>query len=213
MPQSLIYILLLLALVLPVVGAIAMRMLVPRLTLAQLYGGAALIFGVATASMLLLAGSDTPSLQIGNLSVLLPVTAPDDSSLGLVPAPSEQQVTAEPAQPATTAVTATAALVATAASTPTATPAISATVVAPTTAPTEAPTATPEPTAVPPTAIPPTEAPAAPAGQRKYVVKPGDTLLTIAEKFDTTVTAIVKANKLTPEQADALRIGQELIIP
>jgi LysM repeat protein len=190
-----------------------MRMLAPRLTLAQLYGGAALIFGVATASVLLLASSNTPSLQIGSLSVLLPVTAPDDSSLGLVPAPSEQELTVEPEQPTREIVTSVATLAATAASTPTATPAGRATAAAPTTAPTEAPTATPEPTAVPPTAIPPTEAPAPPAGQRKYTVKPGDTLLTIAEKFDTTVTAIVQANKLTPEQADALRIGQELIIP
>jgi LysM repeat protein len=44
-------------------------------------------------------------------------------------------------------------------------------------------------------------------------VQPGDTLLGIAEKFKTTVPALVKANKLTPEQADALHIGQELIIP
>ena len=40
-----------------------------------------------------------------------------------------------------------------------------------------------------------------------------ETLLAIAKKFNTTVTAIVKANKLTPKQADALRVGQELVIP
>jgi LysM repeat protein len=44
-------------------------------------------------------------------------------------------------------------------------------------------------------------------------VQPGDTLVSIAEEFNTTVRAIVDANGLTPEQADALRIGQELVIP
>jgi len=44
-------------------------------------------------------------------------------------------------------------------------------------------------------------------------VQPGDTLLSIAKKFNTTVTVIVKANKLTPEQADSLHVGQVLVIP
>ncbi|HJZ47704.1 MAG TPA: LysM domain-containing protein, partial [Roseiflexaceae bacterium] len=64
--------------------------------------------------------------------------------------------------------------------------------------------------AVPPTAVPPT---AAPATRRTYTVQPGDTLLSIARQFNTTVPALVKANKLTPQQADSLRVGQELVIP
>jgi len=35
----------------------------------------------------------------------------------------------------------------------------------------------------------------------------------IAEKFGVSVQAIIDANKLTPQQADSLRVGQELIIP
>ena len=72
--------------------------------------------------------------------------------------------------------------------------------------------ATPEPTAAPPTEAPPTAAPA-PSARRTYTVQPGDTLLSIARQFNTTVTAIVEANNLTAEQADALRVGQELVIP
>ena len=47
----------------------------------------------------------------------------------------------------------------------------------------------------------------------KYTVQPGDTLRSIAAQFNVSVTAIVEANKLTPQQADSLRVGQELIIP
>jgi LysM repeat protein len=156
-------------------------------------------------------------LQIGNLSILLPITAPDDSPARPVPAlPGEQSPV--PAIIGTTApVTATALLTTalpintattvppTAAATPTATVTPTA---EPTAEPTVAPTATPEPTAVPPTA-----APAAPAAPRTYTVQPGDTLLSIARQFNTTVTAIVEANNLTPQQADALRVGQKLVIP
>ena len=57
-----------------------------------------------------------------------------------------------------------------------------------------------------------TAQPAAPA-QRKYTVEAGDTLRSIAAKFDVSVQAIIDANKLTPQEADSLRVGQELIIP
>jgi LysM repeat protein len=220
MPQTLIITLLLFAFVLPILGAVALRLLMPRLTPVQLYSAAVLLLGVVIASVLVLARGDIPSLQIGNLSILLPVTAPDDSSLSLVPTASVDQSPALPTLNTSAPVTATAALTATvlpqhdtatsvqpsAAATQTAT-------AEPTVAPTAAPTTPPEPTAAPPTAIPPTAAPAPPAAQRKYTVQPGDTLLAIAKKFNTTVTAIVKANKLTPQQADALRVGQELVIP
>jgi LysM repeat protein len=58
----------------------------------------------------------------------------------------------------------------------------------------------------------PTAAPA-PAGPRKYTVQTGDTLRSIAEKFNVSVKAIIDANKLTAAEADSLRVGQELIIP
>jgi LysM repeat protein len=100
---------------------------------------------------------------------------------------------------------------------PTNLPATSAATAAPTEAPTEAPTlaptAAPEPTiAAEPTAAP-TAVPPAPSAPRKYTVQPGDTLRAIAEKYNVSVTAIVEANKLTPQEADSLRVGQELVIP
>jgi LysM repeat protein len=64
---------------------------------------------------------------------------------------------------------------------------------------------------VAPTAAP--TAPPAPSAPRKYTVQPGDTLRSIAAQFNVSVTALVEANKLTPQQADSLRVGQELIIP
>lgn len=206
MSQPLIITLLLFALALPVLGAIVLRVLTPRLAPVQLHSTAALLLGVVVVSVLVLARGDIPSLQIGNLSILLPVTAPEDSILPLVPTPQVDQQQPPPAFATTAPVTATAAPAATALAIdtpmpePTATPTV-------TPEPTAAPTVTPEPTAVPPTAAPP------PASQRKYTVQPGDTLLSIAREFNTTVTAIVEANNLTPEQADALRIGQELVIP
>ncbi len=219
MSQTLIITLLLFALVLPILGAVVLRLLMPRLAPVQLYSAAVLLLGVVIASVLVLARSDIPSLQIGNLSILLPVTAPDDSFLPLVPTAPIDQSLAPPTSATSAPVTATAALTATVLPLDTAT-AVPPTAVStqtataePTVAPTAAATAPPAPTAAPPTAIPPTAAPAPPAAQRTYTVQPGDTLLAIAEKFNTTVTAIVKANKLTPKQADALRVGQELVIP
>jgi LysM repeat protein len=44
-------------------------------------------------------------------------------------------------------------------------------------------------------------------------VQRGDTLRGIAAQFDVSVQALLEANNLTPEQADALRVGQELVIP
>lgn len=51
----------------------------------------------------------------------------------------------------------------------------------------------------------------APAGSTAYTVQTGDTLFTIARRFNTTVTAIVQANNLT--NPDNLSVGQQLIIP
>jgi LysM repeat protein len=219
MPQSLIITLLLFAFVLPILGAVVLRLLGPRLAPVQLYGAAVLLLGVVITSVLVLARGDIPSLQIGNLSILLPVTAPDDAFLPLVPSTPAGQSPTLPTLSTSALVTATAVLTATmqpldtATTVPPTTAATQTATAEPTAAPTATPTATPEPTTVPPTAIPPTAAPAPSAAQRKYIVQPGDTLLAIAKKFNTTVTAIVKANKLTPQQADALRVGQELVIP
>src|SRR5262245_52860751 len=103
MPQPLIFTLLLLALALPILGSIVLRLLGPRLTPAQLYSAAALILGVAIASVLVLARADIPSLQIGSLSILLPDTAPQDADLALVPTLLGLDATALPQPPATAA--------------------------------------------------------------------------------------------------------------
>ncbi len=52
----------------------------------------------------------------------------------------------------------------------------------------------------------PTPAPA----YQTYVVQPGDTLIALAERFDTTVDELKSLNNLT---SDTLRIGQELRVP
>ena len=122
-------------------GPRALRLLGPRLAPAQLYGAAALLLVVVIASVLVLARGDIPSLQIGNLSILLPVTAPDDSFLPLIPTTPAEQLPV-PATLATSApVTATSVL------TVTALPLDTATSVPPTVAATKTaePTATPEP--------------------------------------------------------------------
>src|SRR6476661_8821037 len=130
MSQPLIITLLLLALVLPILGAVVLRLLTPRLAPVQLGGAATLLLGVVVASVLLLARSDIPSLQIGNLSILLPVTAPDDAFLPLVPTTSVEQP-APPSLSASATVTATATLASTAL------PIETATVISPTAAVTQ----------------------------------------------------------------------------
>jgi LysM repeat protein len=220
MSQPLVFSLLGLALVLPIVGSLVLRMLARRLSPAQLHGSAALIFGVAIASVLVLASSDISSLQIGRLSLLLPAASAEDRDLAaLVPTSPPDTLnptalispTAElaPSASATTTpqvtrtLTPTASPSATPAATQTATP--SATALPPTATPTATPIPTAEPTAAPPTA--------APAGPRTYTVQPGDTLGGIARQFGVSVPALIKANNLTPAQADSLRVGQKLVIP
>jgi LysM repeat protein len=93
---------------------------------------------------------------------------------------------------------------------PTASP-TSAPTILPTAPPRAAPapraSATPRPTAVPPTAT------SLPARAQAYVVKPGDTLRGIAERFGISVEALLRYNGLSAEEADSLRPSQELSIP
>lgn len=53
--------------------------------------------------------------------------------------------------------------------------------------------------------------PAGPTQERYHIVQPGDTLLTIAVRYGTTVEAIVRANGLP--NADFIWVGQRLLIP
>ena len=59
----------------------------------------------------------------------------------------------------------------------------------------------------------PTAAPPPAREPQKYTVQAGDTLRSIAEKFNVSVTTLIDTNKLTPAEADSLRVGQELVIP
>ncbi|MFN0070203.1 MAG: LysM peptidoglycan-binding domain-containing protein [Chloroflexota bacterium] len=79
--------------------------------------------------------------------------------------------------------------------------------------PTAAPAAISSPTPAGPTAIPtqgPIQATIVPV-EPSYTVQSGDTLATIARRFNTTVDALVSINNLADR--NSLRVGQRLIIP
>ena len=230
MPQVLIYILAALVVVFPIIGAVALRLLRPRLADRPWYFLAIVVCGAVFARAIALGRGARDSVQIGGLAVLQPYQrsadvasgTPDltgDTSAEMPEHGDHTQAMPEPPEPALPG--ATASLSDTASFTPTAV--FTATPEPPTVTP-EPPTATPEPptataepptaTAEPPTATtePPTATPA-PAAERRYTVQPGDTLRSIAEQFNVSVAALLEANNLTPAQADNLRPGQELIIP
>ena len=46
-----------------------------------------------------------------------------------------------------------------------------------------------------------------------YTVQPGDTLSRIAAKQGVSMSALMKANQLTPQQAKMIRVGQKLKLP
>ncbi len=197
MPEALVYLLLFVALVLPVPGVMALRLLGRRVGERPVVLGSAAIFALAILSALALARSEVGLLRVGNFSLLLPGTRAIDSAAlpplvaSVVPVPEEVPVlpTRTPRPSATPAPPATA------------TPELS---------PTPAVTSTPEATA---TAEPPSATPEPPTAGRRYVVEAGDTFRAIAERFGVTVPDLLRANNLTPEQADNLRVGQELVIP
>ncbi len=220
MPQSLVLLLLICAVLLPVIGAIGLRVLRPRLGDRLLYGIAALIFGISIASVIVLARSDVATIRIAGLAILLPDDGLPEVSTQFLPA-SDAPVS-DPATEATSEPLPTDQPENPIGPTePAITPQPS---IQPPTQPALTPIATIQPTVVPPTetaipptetAIPPTETPIPPTatGPRRYTIQSGDTLRAIAERYGVTVQAILEANRLTPAQADALRPGQELVIP
>ncbi|MFQ3662130.1 MAG: LysM peptidoglycan-binding domain-containing protein [Chloroflexaceae bacterium] len=189
MPEPLVYLLLIVALVLPVPGVMLLRLLWPRIGQRGVVIGAAAVFACATLSAVIVARSEVRVLRIGSYSLLLPGTQPLD--VAVLPLLEEPAPTAPVVPTRTPRPTATPA--------PTATPDATAT---PLPTATAEPIATPEPTATP-----------APAAGRRYVVQAGDTFRAIAERFGVSVPDLLRANNLTPEQADNLRVGQELVIP
>ncbi|EFO81204.1 Peptidoglycan-binding LysM [Oscillochloris trichoides DG-6] len=193
MPELLVYLLLFLALVLPVFGAMGLRFLAARLDQRQLLGATAALFAVAMLSVLALSRSDVALIRIGDVSILLPGTRPGADVV--IPVNVQVEGSDVPAPLPSVLPTLTPR--------PSATPTATATPL-PTPTPTETPTPTPEP---------PTPTPEPPAGGRTYTVAAGDSLRSIAEQFGVSIEAILQANNLTPAQGDALRVGQELIIP
>lgn len=228
MNPTLVLFLLILAFILPVVGAATLRLLMPRLTARQFYGGAAAIFAIAVASVLLLSRSQISDVRVAGLTLVLPVSGLESSDLnleglGLVPADTD----AGSDMPAPNVPVTTTDVVVEPSAVPTALVVVEPTemiepTAEPTVTPSPEPSATPEPTATPepePTAVPPTETPVPPteppppAERRTYIVKKGDTLRGIAAKFDVSVDDLLQVNNLTRKQGDSLRIDQELIIP
>jgi len=57
------------------------------------------------------------------------------------------------------------------------------------------------------------EVPVCPPGTVLYIVRPGDTVYSLAVRFNTTVEAIISANPLIASFPDILRVGQRLCIP
>ncbi len=79
-----------------------------------------------------------------------------------------------------------------------------------------APTAAATPVATPPPAAAPAPTAALPpvtTAGTYYTVRQGDTLSTIARRYNTTIAKIMQANNMTAEQAHRLSIGQKILLP
>lgn len=87
MSQMLVFILLILALVVPVVGMIGLRLVGKRLPTIALNLGAGLLFTIAIVCVLFLSRSNVASLSVGHLTLLLPVTGPSSRVAANVPPP------------------------------------------------------------------------------------------------------------------------------
>ncbi len=83
--------------------------------------------------------------------------------------------------------------------------------------PTSTPLPAPEPTQEPteqPAATSPPPAPGGPSESPEvYFVREGDTLRSIAERFDISVDALLRYNGLSAAEGDALQLDQKLFIP
>ncbi|MCE2850490.1 MAG: LysM peptidoglycan-binding domain-containing protein [Roseiflexaceae bacterium] len=226
MAQDFVSILLVIALILPFVGAIIIRvlsrLLPPRITIIV----AALTAIVIVSAVLSLASISISSLRIANLTLMLPVAPSIDRSgdfasemideelieegtATLVP---EVTITPIPTMLPTVVVSDTSILTDT--MTLTDTTVLSdtltltdTTLLSDTTTLTDTTTIT---TPTPEATIVPTTAPA--TSGRTYTVQPGDSLSAIAAQFNVTVKQIINANP-TLQNPDNLAAGQELTIP
>lgn len=78
--------------------------------------------------------------------------------------------------------------------------------------PTITPTVVVTPTETPPPPEPTVPPPPPPPPPRTYTVQEGDTVRGIAQEWNVSVEDLLRWNNLTPEEADAIRPGQELIV-
>ena len=238
MSQTVITILLAIALVLPFLGALVLRMFRTVLppNVAAVFG--AIVAVLVVSAVLSLSSINIGSFRIANLTLLLPVASSvnrpvdtsaeplnDESMIDEVPTDiPEVTITPEPIiEPTaeTSVLTPTVSLEEgvgiTDTTTLTDTTVLTDTIDAGATTPepTAEPEAetTPEPTTVSsgvePTLIP---APTEPVGLRVYAVEAGDSLGSIADKFKVSVKQIMAVNPYL-QNPDALLVGQELNIP
>ena len=236
MSQTVITILLAIALVLPFLGALVLRMFRTVLppNVAAVFG--AIVAVLVVSAVLSLSSINIGSFRIANLTLLLPVASSvnrpvdtsaeplnDESMIDEVPTDiPEVTITPEPIiEPTaeTAVLTPTVSLeegvgitdTTTLTDTTVLTDTIDAGAATP--EPTAEAETTPEPTTVSsgvePTLIP---APTEPVGLRVYAVEPGDSLGLIADKFKVTVKQIMAVNPYL-QNPDALLVGQELNIP
>ena len=238
MSQTVITILLAIALILPFLGALVLRMFRTVLppNVAAVFG--AIVAVLVVGAVLSLSSINIGSFRIANLTLLLPVASSvnrpvdtsaeplnDESMIDEVPTDiPEVTITPEPIiEPTaeTAVLTPTVSLEEgvgiTDTTTLTDTTVLTDTIDAGATTPepTAEPEAetTPEPTTVSsgvePTLIP---APTEPVGLRVYAVEAGDSLGSIADKFKVSVKQIMAVNPYL-QNPDALLVGQELNIP
>ncbi len=238
MSQTVITILLAIALVLPFLGALVLRMFRTVLppNVAAVFG--AIVAVLVVSAVLSLSSINIGSFRIANLTLLLPVASSvnrpvdtsaepisDESMIDEVPTDiPEVTITPEPiieltAEPEvlTPTVSLEEGVGITDTTTLTDTTVLTDTIDtgAATPEPTAEPEAetTPEPTTVSsgvePTLIP---APTEPVGLRVYAVEAGDSLGSIADKFKVSIKQIMAVNPYL-QNPDALLVGQELNIP
>jgi peptidoglycan endopeptidase LytE len=241
MSQTLITILLAIALILPFIGALVLRVFRNVLppNVAAVFG--AIVAVLVVSAVLSLSSINIGSFRIANLTLLLPVASSvnrpvdtsaepitDESTIDEAPTDiPEVTITPEPIIEATaetavltptvgleegTGITDTATLTDTTVltdtidageATPEPTAAAEATTVVNTPQPTKAGSGV-EPTLIP--------APTEPVGLRVYAVEAGDSLGSIADKFNVTIKQIMAVNPYL-QNPDALIVGQELNIP
>lgn len=206
-------------LLLPTLGALLARLVARWAGTRAVQVTGLLGFAAAIGCLLALRWLPQDDTALGRLRIFLPSSDVVIASGALLELPTaapaalrpEPSVTPTPRPTRTTQPTRPPAPTATTEPTPTETP--PATEVPPTEiVPTEIP-----PTEIPPTPTdaPPPPAPTAPPRQvaRRYVVQSGDTLRSIAERFDVSVEALLRYNGLTTDEGDSLSVGQELLIP